>query len=385
MITLGINSTLKVRVVFIAIAILVSGCWPVKEEAKPSFTNSGIYSQVFSPLSSSTIVDISELAKLAVDVHSGPIAVAGYFPQKNILFAVYIGDGTLRAWDIDKATISFEHSLGISSTVGAGFDETGNLVIGALHDEIRENDFGEIEHFIGGVAVWNTETGSLARCVVFPCGKTTPSPQMQRNFISGAALDPQGQWIVSYSGLRISVEDIADIETAYSFSEGNPGNMRYIALITFDPTSGRYAIAVQEGEIIIEKIGKELTWFAPKIHLGTYKERERHEITGLSFSPDGKWLARIQDDVVSLWKVDARKGELYTEHYIPDGRLLAFNPSSELLFIGTKETIRIWDIRKMKFIGELNAPEITSLSVSADNKLLIWGDKSAILHIWGIQ
>lgn len=346
-------------------------------------TPPGIYTQALTPLNLTNITHASELSKLIV-LPEGPVAAATYFPQKNVLLAVYTQDGTLKTWDVDQAVVVAEHKLGIVGTPGIGFDRTGDLVIGALNAEIMENDFGEWIRVVGGIAIWKTETGELVKCVVSPCDIQPPTIFKPDRY--GVALHPEARWVIGYSDLGVSVEDLWNGKTDYAYTPGWDGRMRYIGLIAFDPTSGRYAIACQEGEILVVEVGKEIGWFAStEIRLDAYERNKKHRITGLSFSPNGEWLGRVQDDVLTVWKIRARDGDLYSKFNLAHGQLLAFDQSSELLFIGTDDTTLVWDVIGKEIVGEIATPGITTLSVSADNRLLVWGDKFATVHVWGVR
>jgi WD40 repeat protein len=382
-ITLFAKKVLKILALALSGTAFLISCVGASVESKPTIEAPGLYSQVLSPLNSLSVMDMSELKELDTNTVVGSVGIARYFPEKNTLLAVYIGDGFLRAWDIGDAKVVSEQNFGIISNVGLDFNESGDLVIGAMLHKITENDFGELAEYIGGVAVWDIDAGDLIKCVVHPCDKFSSS--WQRDAISGVALDSQGQWVIENREIWISVSDITGSETPYSFSESENEDPRYAGLIAIDSNTGRYGIAFREGEVVIGDIGKRgPTQAFSKIFLGTYEKGTRHEITALNFSPDGKLLARIQDDNLTVWKIDTLSGDLYFAHNIPHSHLIAFNQSSDLLFIGTNDLISIWNIKEMEFIGDYATPNITSLSVSSDNRLLIWGDQKGVVHILGV-
>jgi len=325
--------------------------------------------------------------KVATDSAKGPVAIAQYYPLKNILIAAYIGDGFLRSWDLETGKVLYEHDLGIASSIGVGLDEAGNRIIGAVHNIIQENDYGESADFVGGITVWDTATGFSIACVVYPCERTAPPEQWRRSLISGATLDPKGRWVLSSYGSIISALDTSGVEMPYSSSESDlEGAHRQIILSAFDPANNRYAIGFRDGGVLIEELGKASTrWFANRISLGNPDKDSPHNVTALSFSPDGQWLARIQDEIFTIWKISARDGKPFFEHEIPDGQLLAFDQLSEMLFVSTSGKVEIWDITRMEMIREFAAPEITSLRVSSDNRLMIWGDCLGAVHIWAVR
>jgi WD40 repeat protein len=329
-------------------------------------------------------MEMSEIKQLVLAKTSGKVAIANYFPAKNILMAVYLGDGYIRAWDIGDAIVSFERNLGIVSDISSAFDESGNLVMGALLHEFKKNDFDDLVEYVGGVAIWDIDTGKLVYCVVHPCDKS--AIEWQREAIVGATLDPNGRWVFENREIWISLSDITGVEPSYSFSEGGDEKPRYATLIAINSYNNRYAIADREGEVIINEIGRTgLGWILSRFFLGTYDEKARHETKALNFSPDGKLLARIQDDRLTVWRITDQGGVSYIEHNIPKGGLLAFDRSSSMLFIGTNEAILIWDLKNKMFLGEYATPGITSLAISMDNRVLIWGDISGGVHVWGIQ
>jgi len=361
--------------------LFLSGCFREKSEITPP----GRYSEAFVPLDSTTVIGLTELTTLVTRSDSGAVAIAQYFPVKNSLIAVYSGDGFLRAWDIHNTKVLFEYDLGIISNNGIGLDQTGNLVMGARWQ--TNESFGVPGDFVGGIGVWNIETGDLVTCITTTCERMPLPEEMQHSLVSGATLDPKGKWVLSNYETSVGIDDITGVEVSYSTSEMNffDDSYRDMALFAFDSRNDRFAIALRDGGVLIQKLGgSSLGSFSPKISLGTYEERSWHKVTALSFSSDGQWLARLQDDILTVWNVSSRSGKLHFEYEIPAGQLLAFDQLSEMLFVGTSKNIGVWDMKKIKLIGEFAAPDITTLAVSGDNRLLIWGDKSGQIHIWGV-
>lgn len=371
----------------ILVSIIVAACGDIGKKEDAQIIPPGDYSTTASPLDLTGVAKLQEFTSLANSSIKSPVAIAQYFPTKNMILALYDGDGYLRTWDASAAKILSEYDLGISSPIGTGFDVSGDIVMGPIRHLIQENDYDEMQDYVGGIGVWSTQTGKLINCVIYPCNKGPSATEWQRDLIVGATLDTKGQWVLANLGTLIHITDITGAETSYSISETNLDDThRRIALFTFDPSDTRYAVAFRDGGILIEELGvKSLSWFAHKISLGIYEEQSLHEVKALVFSSDGQWLARLQDGILSIWKVSTRSGDLYSEFSISDGKMLAFDRSSELLFVARNDQIDIWNMRKKQLIREIKAPEITSLSVSSDNRLLIWGDKLGEIHIWGVR
>jgi hypothetical protein len=381
-----VSKAFIIPVALVLLAIFFARHFDAKGEEGTHTTSPGDYSEDYLPLGPENVTRLSELTVLTTNPAGGPIAVASYFPKKNTLLAVYTGDGFLRAWDAGNANILFEHDLGITTNIGAGLDQSGDLVMGAIQHVVKEDIFGELNDFIGGVTVWDTETGKVAGCIPYPCERTELEEQSQL-YILGATLDPKGRWGLSNHGSTISVIDITNPNSSqYSSTlHASDGSYRNISLFAFDPDNDRYAIAFRDGTIDIEKNGENKNWISFNTLLGTYEKGVLHKVAALSFSPNGKFLARIQENVLTLWKSTVYSGDIQFEYGVLDGHLIAFDQSSEMLFVGTTDNIEVLDVKEGKPIGEFTAPGITSLSVSSDNRLLIWGDKVGAIHVWGIH
>jgi WD40 repeat protein len=158
-----------------------------------------------------------------------------------------------------------------------------------------------------------------------------------------------------------------------------------MSLFAFDPSHDRYAIAFRDGEVLIKKSGQEDSLLGLSHYLGKYKDGTGDEVAALSFSPNGQLLARIQGKVLTVWVVTVLSGKTQLEHDISNGRLIAFDQSSKMLFVGTVNGVEVWGVKDGRLLGEYTTPGITSLSVSLDNRLLIWGDKSGAIHVWGLR
>lgn len=62
---------------------------------------------------------------------------------------------------------------------------------------------------------------------------------------------------------------------------------------------------------------------------------------------------------------------------------LAFDPFGRLLFVGSRNQLQVYDVEKMNVVAEYDVTGITSIAVSEDNRLIIWGDGDGAVHLWG--
>ncbi len=374
---------LRLLFVVMSVSVLITACYGLD----PTLTPPGLYTGRLYVISPSIVGNLTELSRLSTDLDSGSVVGIHYQTAENILLAVYTGNGFLRGWDLTTGEVFFEHDLNIVSAEGLGFDRSGSLVMGATRHEIWDNGNG-LREYIGGITIWNVQTDALMACIVGPCEgypAITDSAQIPSHL--GAILGPEGRWTLEYDERVLSINDLSTSENAGVVQlVSNPDyEWKNVGRITFDPTGARHAIAFQEGQIEIEETSElGRSWFSPVIHLGENKDGDLQEIPALSFAPNNQWLARIRDDKLSIWRIGVVRGSLYLEENVPGARLLVFDQLSALLIVGTDEKISIWDVKGKTILAEYMTPNITSLAVSSDNRLLIWGDALGVVHIWGI-
>jgi WD40 repeat protein len=379
-----------VRVLFVIMGVptLMAACQGSGHDINPTLAPPGLYTEGLSNISPSEVGNLEELSKLSPDSDSGPVAGIYYQPTENLLLAVYVGNGYLRGWNLTSQKKLFEHDLNIVSAEGLGFDRSGSALIGATQHEIRDNGYGQLTEYVGSITIWNVQTGELKDCVVRPC-EDYPAllhPSESPGYL-GATLDPLGQWTISYDENVLSLNNLlTPMVAGVTQVMSNPDyNWRHVGRIAFDPTGTRFATAFQEGQIVIEKTSESgRSLFSPVIQLGKNQEGDLQKIPALSFASNNQWLARIRADQLSVWSIGTYKGSLYLEANVSGGKLLAFDQLSRLLIVGSNEKIIIWDIAGKSNLSEFSTPDITSLVISPDNRLLIWGDAFGIIHIWGI-
>jgi WD40 repeat protein len=111
------------------------------------------------------------------------------------------------------------------------------------------------------------------------------------------------------------------------------------------------------------------------------KEGDIQEVVAAQFDPTGYWLAFIRGDRVSVWQADKEK--LYLEEDMINAVNLRFDRTGQRLIVAASDKIVIWDLEGKNKIVEYDAPGISALSISDDNRLLIWGDTQGRAHIWG--
>ncbi len=356
--------------------LLISSCSIEKSETIPPtnpFTNN------LQSLSKTNVPKLEELEQITIS-NLGAIAGINYRVAKNELSVVNMGDGSLETWSLDSKSQLADFDLGIITPKGLGFDGVGDYLIGATRHEFRDdNGDGIPVEYIDDIKVWNTQTGDLTFCATL-CSEqsnaTRPSPYLS------AGLSPTGQLAYEYDKIGMKIDNFETNQSKDVFLSSPDYYWHYVGRITFNSTGERYAVAYQEGAVRIFSQVLNKGILSPEISRNVDKDFQ--SIPALVFSPEDKWLARIRADKITIWRVLWLGGKLKHEFDFPNAKLLAFDYTEDLLFVGSDKEITIINLADMSTVATLSTPNLTALTISSDNRLLIWGDSMGTIHVWGI-
>lgn len=142
------------------------------------------------------------------------------------------------------------------------------------------------------------------------------------------------------------------------------------------------ATLVKNGDIVICPLSETATG-GDIITENSFGEDEEHR--QILFSPTRTHFTWLTSEKLIIWKLGITKTTQLLEFPIDDGQMIAFDRTGEVLFIGTTSGLKLLDIDSLEIIGEYpTGVEVTSLFISRDNRLLVWGDTEGNLHIWGV-
>ncbi len=307
-------------------------------------------------------------------------------PGSDVVMSLHIGDPSLAQWKLWDQDPVMEADLDLSSRHGAGFSKSGKLAIGATTSDEANDDAGTREH-IGGILVWETETGDPFACIEAPCPNLPPST-LSMPTLAGATLDPMGNTALIFNELaviRVTLPDVAYEEVFGNASPDiNPDDMRTIGSVAFDNSGNRYAVGFEEGQVVVTPFRR--AWWdllGRPFVLGRNDPSGLISISAMNFSPDGKWLAQARGDFVRVWDLVNGQGNPSVELSLQGARKLVFDQTSEYLFATTPEELLVIRIADGAVVGHYATPGISALTVTQDNRLLFWGDVSGSIHALG--
>jgi WD40 repeat protein len=280
-----------------------------------------------------------------------------------------------------------QEDLGVVTRIGAGFSQSGDLVMGSTRSDNRAGGKEPREH-VGGVLLWNTNTGALASCVEAPCPNRPPSDLSALPTLVGASLAPDASLVLIYNELGVIRVNLPDLKYEQVYDNMSPGipssDVTTIGLVTFDATGMRYAVGLEEGAVAVVPI--QQPWWAflrNPLVLGKNDQSDLKTIADIAFSPDGSWLAEARRNTLRVWNLSAPSSTKSFQVPLPHVFHLAFDQSSMYLYAADGRSVVVVDLDAGAVVGRLDTPGISAATVSPDNRLLFWGDVNGVVHVQG--
>ncbi len=180
--------------------------------------------------------------------------------------------------------------------------------------------------------------------------------------------------------------------------------------ITFDRSGVYFAVAIEEGILKVYDIDYEFLSIAERRTLieegkipgrivsddtitsvaidreyGRYDNENPMYTSDLAIDDTRTWLARLTDKELIIYDLRRMIFPRHMKIPISNGNLLAFNHSGNLLAVATDDEILMFDIAKREQVASFDTVEATALFFTHDDRLLTWGDKNGMIHIWGVK
>jgi WD40 repeat protein len=355
--------------------ILLASCKSsYSSKATPTLAPPNEFTQAYQLLTEELVDSLIETTLLSSLSLNSLLLKVGYLDEGNIVVGIYSEGGTVTGWNANTGSLAFSHELGIVTSKALFLISSGKYLIGATEHNFKFNWSNQQTEYVDGIGLWDVRTGALIKCLTFPCEETPP----QQDGFLGLAVDSNGKWLGIFSETGLSLTSVFDDSPSLSIDLGSGASpyVWQIGSIAFDEVNSRYVLVFQEGAIDISTIENPLSYRT--LTKGTKGEYEI--ITEAKIDPTGRLLVVARGNETSVFDLD--NGDVLLQ-IDADNPVLAFDQTGELLFVGARDNLAIYSIGKKSKISDYKTSGITSLAISEDNRLIIWGDTQGKIHIWG--
>ncbi len=203
--------------------------------------------------------------------------------------------------------------------------------------------------------------------------------------ISNFMLSPDGPWVAvmtsgSWGPVELVVWDIFTHERrTLAELKGLPNHTN----VVFSPDSKWLAASLGYGAPVT--IWETQTW--PEI---TQLERPPGFIRQLTFSPDGRWLAVIVDNMemgnkIMIWEVPA--WQVAAPLDMADGvQTIVFSPDSQWLAAGLGDEAQLWEVATGKLLARMpHENQVPAVTFSHNGQWIATGSIDRTVRIWAMS
>ncbi len=335
------------------------------------------FTQILPELSPTNIATAQEITYWhAPDANFDVVALSQPISGEKLL-AVY-ENGKFRSWNINEQKVINEYDFISASTIGVNFSADGSWVItpGMVTPD-----------GVNGYNVWKTDTGKRVEC----WGAQCPNDDLDdlTHFNTGILLEPNKKLIVEYIGYTVNASGIPEGVSGVLRSIDNldDPNKPEILRMTMD-NSGKYlAYALADGTVAIREASRFLG-FEDGVLKGKYyryaNDEDAKVIADLEFDNTRRWLALLSNKELTIWDLTAYfSPEIKVS--VKSGNSIAFDHNGKIAIVGTDNGMLLINLITGQKIAEYDVGKVTALYFTRDNRLLVWCDENAGIHLWGVS
>ena len=202
----------------------------------------------------------------------------------------------------------------------------------------------------------------------------------ENSFVKDLVFSPNGK-ILAWLG-EDSVITLRDSRSG-SVTEILTGLKHGVNAITFSPDSSILAAGSQRAELILFDV-------ATGLEHSSLSVPDANAVTNLSYSPDGKTLASMNDGSnITLWNPQTISKLHLLNSQKSRFNALAFSPDNSILATGSQNgEIKLWDVAKGLELASLTGEggaAVTDLEFSPDGKALVSVGESDSAILWDVS
>jgi WD40 repeat protein len=290
-------------------------------------------------------------------IHNGPVYSVDFSPDsKHVVSAGF--DGTVRVWwALTGKEVAHTHMTHDGFVDSVAFSPNGNYVVSGSVD--------------GTARVWDPLTGQ----------------EIARRFHAGGvysvAFSPDGNYVVSGSA-----DDTAVVWRVQAGAEEVAHMTHYgdVFFVAFSP-DGKYVMTGSDDHTA--HVWKISTNREISQTIGSASATEVGRITylglvmAIAFSPDGKHVASVSSDGVSVWDAFPKneRARMVNNHHITT---LSFSPDAQYVMTGSDDhTARVWKISTSEEKAHMmHDGSVTSVSFSPNRKYVVSTSQDDTARVW---
>jgi WD40 repeat protein len=156
--------------------------------------------------------------------------------------------------------------------------------------------------------------------------------------------------------------------------------------VALDETGGLLAVAFRQGIVRVYGFqGPANLDVRYRLELGNRTFGPLRKVDAITFDPTGSWLAMLRSEQLQLWELRSSQREPSLVTQVESAKKLAFDRSSTVLIVGTNRSLLFFELSSGKLLASYPTPTVTSIALSPDGRLVLWGDAEGTIHIWGYQ
>lgn len=334
---------------------------------KPAAPTSAVpipFSTALPGLADAGFLELQEVGQLESTSSGGAVVAISAPIEQNQLLAAY-ASGQLLIWDLESHVSSGQFSSILAPGETVTFDPSGRYVAssGCVYDLVSAAWLGPEQPCDPTVY---RESATLFLWPHVPVLGYLPGA----HFVAIRCLVSGCNWTASYA--------LGNVD--------DPAGLLTVGRVVSDRSSRYLAVAFQQGITRVYTLGDNarinFNWVA---EIGVRHRDDTHAPALLAMDDIRSRLALVTADQLQVWPIAARVQEPLFVAAIPEMRSIVFDPSGQALLVGTGTSLQVWDMEAERMVHEYPAAGLSSITLSPDGRMVVWGDEQGTIHLWAAR